>query len=815
MIRKHVSRQSLGRWLEILFGDGRWVLLLVLLPMKLAGSWSPEFFLPVFGGPATGAKVAAVTWAGTNLYVAGDFRRVGAILAGAGGLEVNGVARWDGHRWHPLGTGLDGFTGTPTDGAVNVVAVDGTNVYVGGTFTLAGGQPASRIARWDGTRWWPLGLGLNGAVHSLLVHDGVVYAGGSFVGSGEVVLNGVGRWDGVQWTALGSGLAPNFRIRSLVAHADRLYAAGNFISVRPGGSLLRGVAQWDGTTWSSLGSGVNQEVNALTVHQGSLIAGGTFSQAGGLPANRIARWDGATWQPLGSGVSGGILSGVSALVSRGDELLVGGTFTTAGVATVSGLARWDGSEWSSLAAPLQTALGMSGSVTTLAVSGSVLTAAGDFGAAEGVTLPGLGEWNGTRWSALGKGVSGPVQAVATSSEGVYLGGQFPEAGGVRVNSVARYRDGHWEALGSGVLSFGVPGLVRSLVVRGQEVFIGGAFTVAGGLPATNVARWTGESWQPLGGGLRGGPGAVVQTLVFAPNGDLIAGGVFNQADGITVRHVARWNGSGWSALGDGLGTASAGAVNALVFRDDVLIAGGSFNQPVPFLARWQDGTWSSLGAAPNASVLCLAVHDRLLYAGGFFTAVGAVAADRIARWEEVGWSPVGSGLGTHSPRDYVAALAVSERGLVAGGVFTNAGPTAVTRIARFDGENWTALGEGVNAGPLGTDPFVNTLAWQGPTLWVGGAFAEVGGLPASGVTQWSTPASETLRLGIAGQPDGRLTLSWESVPGREYQLEASPTADGLWLPQGNVLTATGDRVEISLGEPTENSRWFRLRTSDD
>src|SRR5436190_17546399 len=40
-----------------------------------------------------------------------------------------------------------------------------------GAFVEAGGRPASRIARWDGKQWLPLGLGLDAPVYALAVFD--------------------------------------------------------------------------------------------------------------------------------------------------------------------------------------------------------------------------------------------------------------------------------------------------------------------------------------------------------------------------------------------------------------------------------------------------------------------------------------------------------------------------------------------------------------------------------------------------------------------------------------------------------------------
>src|ERR1044071_3361393 len=52
--------------------------------------------------------------------------------------------------------------GGVTGGAVNAIAISGSNVYVGGTFDAAGDISANYIAKWDGTTWSTLGSGMNG-----------------------------------------------------------------------------------------------------------------------------------------------------------------------------------------------------------------------------------------------------------------------------------------------------------------------------------------------------------------------------------------------------------------------------------------------------------------------------------------------------------------------------------------------------------------------------------------------------------------------------------------------------------------------------
>ena len=76
----------------------------------------------------------------------------------------------------------------------------------------------------------------------------------------------------------------------------------------------RSIARWNGASWSPIGSGVGgwpavPSVYALEVFDDgtgpALYAGGSFSMAGGVPAEGIAKWNGTSWSALGSGIGMG------------------------------------------------------------------------------------------------------------------------------------------------------------------------------------------------------------------------------------------------------------------------------------------------------------------------------------------------------------------------------------------------------------------------------------------------------------------------------------------------------------------------------
>src|ERR1041384_3098149 len=67
--------------------------------------------------------------------------------------------------------GMGGLAGV--NGTVFAAVADGSgNLYVGGTFTIAGSVFATNIAKWDGTNWSPLGSGLDNTVFALTISSG-------------------------------------------------------------------------------------------------------------------------------------------------------------------------------------------------------------------------------------------------------------------------------------------------------------------------------------------------------------------------------------------------------------------------------------------------------------------------------------------------------------------------------------------------------------------------------------------------------------------------------------------------------------------
>jgi hypothetical protein len=89
---------------------------------------------------ADGRVSAAVTDGLGNLYIRGNFRVVGNVVA-------NGIAKWNGSNWSALGSGMN------IAPSVYALAVSGGTLYAGGAFAMAGGKGSAYAA--EAVVVWP------------------------------------------------------------------------------------------------------------------------------------------------------------------------------------------------------------------------------------------------------------------------------------------------------------------------------------------------------------------------------------------------------------------------------------------------------------------------------------------------------------------------------------------------------------------------------------------------------------------------------------------------------------------------------------
>jgi hypothetical protein len=148
----------------------------------------------------------------------------------------------------------------------------------------------------------------------------------------------------------------------------------------------------------------------------------------------------------------------------------------------------------------------------------------------------------------------------------------------------------------------------------------------------------------------------------------------------------------------------------------VLVDDANAVYPVRIDPTFSDANWVSMGELPGADgpVYAIATDGSgNLYCGGHFSAIGNTRSAYIAKWDGNNWTQLGLGLNGR-----VNALVVSGGDVYAGGAFTTAGGVTANLIAKWDGNTWSALGTGIENWGVS----VEALAVSGSNVYVGGSF---------------------------------------------------------------------------------------------
>jgi K319L-like, PKD domain/Secretion system C-terminal sorting domain len=192
-----------------------------------------------------------------------------------------------------------------------------------------------------------------------------------------------------------------------------------------------------------------------------------------------------------------------------------------------------------------------------------------------------------------------------------------------------------------------------------------------------------------------------------------------------------------------------------------------------------DENWDDRFGAPgtNSTVYSIAVSGSEVYAGGWFTTAGGVAANYFAKWNGTSWSASGSGMNSG-----VSAIAVSGGEVYAGGNFTTAGGVAANYIAKWDGTSWSALGSGMNS-------VVYAIAVSGSEVYAGGYFTTAGGVAANFIAKWNGASWSALGSGMLNYynyPVSAITVSGSEVyAGGEFDITVAGRVVPWWIAKWN------------------------------
>lgn len=610
-------------------------------------------------------------------------------------------------------------------------------------------------------------------VHCLAAHDDGtgphLYAAGQFDGN----FSGVSRWEGDHWAPVTTPLAGTFR--SMVSHDGGLVLSGSF--TQAGGIPANNIAAWRNGRWEALASGLSSPALAMVEYDGQLVVAGDFLYAGGMPARHVASWDGTVWAPLGVQSAGGQASPVMAYDSiRRTTVLVG--------TGVSGSETW---EWAG-AGWRRVAIGGPPSRTQAMMT---------FDSARGVSVlfGGLGsnsaplsdtwEWDGAAWRRID--ISGPSARSAaamcydSARRRVVLNGGRASSGST-LRETWEYDGIAWSLASTGGLA----------AFSGHAMVFDSARmrSIAYANSASGLWGWDGLAWTRIGGG----PGVVGSSppmLEF----DSVRSRLIYLSGIQTVQQQWEWDGSAWQMTGTpGEWTRRSGARVAFDSSRGTLVLYGGFSANYGVLAdtREFDGSvWRGFGEGTDRLAESLAVHDDgggpALFVGGQFQSALAEYPNRIFRFRNGSLEGMSGGIGPPGfSIQSVKAMCSFQGRLCVGGIYTLAGGAPAKSLSAWDGAGWSPIDLGQ---PSGTFTSLAIHDGAAPTLIVSG-------LPAF-------PSPPPLNSAVRGwdgaspiQVGGRVSVSCGPSVGFPYGgapavwIAGGPATRGMWVAGGSCVPPT-------------------------
>ncbi len=611
----------------------------------------------------------------------------------------------------------------------------------------------------------------------LVVHGQSLFSGGKTVS----------RWDGANWVSLGQ---TDGGVAQMLSLSNLLYVAGSFTAID--GVPAQSIAVWNGQKWAGLSSAQRApkgKITSITQYTNGTVLVVEETEQDFQGKTTILLWNGKRWQPFGETIRRGTSCTVQQIAgnTRGDlyARLYFEDKTEDGWG--GSIMRWENGRWRDL--PRQP---RKDGAHVIAVSESgQLVAGGEF--YERPELKGVAVWNSEDWNGLGEGLDGYALSLVFHKDALLVGGCFGSAGGVKSRGLAKWDGKKWTGFGGGMSGGGFVAWdgptgggtsdmtsVGCIAAREEEVYITGRFTAAGEAGASGLAHWDGRKWRSMADSNHQGVSGRIKSLsVIGSN--VFAAGTFTAAGNVAAPGLACWNSKSWSNVpgltwslgfsasasdGNRLFVATQGAnsqlfcwnganweplkspivdwVAALACRRKEIYAGGYS------VARLLNGAWTLPGDGlwgHSTSIRALAVHPNGdVYVGGSFhqTRDGRVLLLKIARWDGERWNRLGDGVGQVDDLARVNAIAIQGTNVYVGGNFQSAGKGPANAIACWDGARWKALAEGVTGG-------INAIVCDGANVYVGGKFTQAGNIPATNVAMWDGKQWSSLGSGVNGR----------------------------------------------------------------
>lgn len=615
--------------------------------------------------PNTSSVVHAILFDGNTLFVGGDFTQLN-------GQNIRYLA-----SINPL-TGIVNANWNPNPNAkVSTIKKDGNTLYIGGTFSKIGDRTQNHFAAINvNTAQLIQSISTEREVYIINQDENSIYVGGRFAtetgftgengfytGRGSILTTASDipeanfpQFGSILPNAIGSGS------RVSIPDGSGGWYIGGFFTYLSYSNLIHVLS--DNTIDSNFSPNPSWSVNDLVLDGDNLFVGGEFSEIGGQNISYLALLNATNgsvntnWNPNPNNL-------IFTISKDGNKLYAGGNFTSLGGKENKYFAVVD-----TTTGAVIPSISTTGKVNVIKHDNDNIYVGGDFTGDCGyytgdcallpinVDIP-IAEFP--------KLVGITLTTISDGNGGWYIGGNFDYQN--KNNLIHILPDYSVDDL----FAPNPNSVVRSLLLDGTSLIVGGSFTNVSGVNINNLAKInaiTGQvdiSWNP-------NPNSYVEVIAKIGNSYYIAG-AFSLVASVPRNYLA--------------------GIDSLM------------------------GTLLPWNPNPNSTVTDIKVSGNELIVGGGFTTIGGQSRNRLAIIDlatgtPTAWNPNVNGT--------VNTILLNGTTVFAGGGFTTVGGQTRNRIAEID--LITGLATSLNPNSNGT---INDLTMIGTTLVIGGNFSTIGG----------------------------------------------------------------------------------------
>ncbi len=229
---------------------------------------------------------------------------------------------------------------------------------------------------------------------------------------------------------------------------DVLYVLGSMTNNFQTDSATENFCMYHQGQWS-ISAPFENDVYTAVIYHDTLIVGGGFILAEGVPAPYIAYFDGSAWHPYGQ-----LDQQVSRLRVLDDTLYAMGAFTYADGQLCNGLAKRVGGSWMPVGYMGNTGNGLVNIKDAIKFQGHLVVCGVIRFIGQGVDYKDVMQYDGTSWSPVGPygvmgGFSGPG-VLAVYKDQLYMGGVLHLSEGNAGEGIMRWDGSAWHAVGIGI-----------------------------------------------------------------------------------------------------------------------------------------------------------------------------------------------------------------------------------------------------------------------------------------------------------------------------------------------------------------------------